>query len=375
MSALTLPSFEVQGFRAFKDLRIERLGRVNLIVGKNNVGKTALLEALQLYASLHASQGNPALVWEQLTSRDEMQHRTNGSRAAVISELLSSLRHLFLERPDLVRRHVTTMQLGPIDSPDAMLTISVDRLPDRAALVRDDDELEQQRSFGTVARTIPALTIRIGKHPATHYRIEQTLPDNFPQIAPRPLQVLLISAHGLTSARLSELGDRVALTEAERRVLDALRIIVPGVEGLGFVAASTVVAGDRIPIVRIAGMNEPIPLRSLGDGMQRMLGIALALVNVKDGVLLVDEVENGLHYTILPQLWRLIFETARRLNVQVFATSHSWECIQAFQQAAEEDTESEGLLIRLQLKGEEIVAVLVDEEHLGIATSERIEVR
>jgi AAA15 family ATPase/GTPase len=132
---------------------------------------------------------------------------------------------------------------------------------------------------------------------------------------------------------------------------------------------------DRIPIVRIAGMNEPIPLRSLGDGMQRMLGIALALVNAKDGVLLVDEVENGLHYTILPQLWRLIFETARRLNVQVFATSHSWECIQAFQQAAEEDTESEGLLIRLQLKGEEIVAVVVDEEHLGIATSERIEVR
>jgi hypothetical protein len=362
MSVLTLPSFEVKGFRAFKDLRIERLGRVNLIVGKNNVGKTSLLEAIQLYAS----QGNPALIWEQLTSRDEMQRRSNGSRAAVISELLSSLRHLFLERPDLVRRHVTTMKLGPVDSPDSMLTLSVDRLPDRTAIGLDT---------GTVARTIPMLTIRIGKHPATHYPIEQTAPDTLLQLAPSPLQVLFVLAHEFTPARLSELWDRVALTGVERNILDALRIIAPGVEGIGFVAAPTGTAGDRIPIVRIAGMDEPIPLRSLGGGIQRMLGIALALVNAKDGIVLVDGVENGLHYTVLPQLWRLIFETARRLNVQVFATSHSWECLEAFQQAAEDDRESEGLLIRLQLKGEEIVAVLVDEEHLGVATSERIEVR
>lgn len=371
MSALTLPSFEVKGFRAFKDLRIERLGRVNLIVGKNNVGKTALLEAIQLYAS----QGDPALIWAQLMSRDEGPRHSNGSRSTSTDELLASLRHLFPERPDLVSRHATIMKLGQLSSPTSTLAVSVDRLPDPAILVRDDDELEQQRSFGTVTRTIPVLTIRIGKHPATHYRIEQLASDRFFQAAPQPLQVLFISAHELAPTQLGELWDRVALTGVERSILDALRIIAPGVEGIGFVAAPTGAVGERIPIVRIAGMNEPIPLRSLGSGMQRMLGIALALVNARDGILLIDEVENGLHYTILPQLWRLIFETARQLNVQVFATSHSWECLEAFQRAAEEDTESEGLLIRLQLKGKQIIPVLIGENDLGIATRQEIEVR
>ena len=118
-----------------------------------------------------------------------------------------------------------------------------------------------------------------------------------------------------------------------------------------------------------------MPLRSLGDGMVRVLGIALALVNVINGILLIDEIENGLHYLVQPDLWRLIFQTARQLNVQVFATTHSWDCIQAFQQVAQEDTESEGMLIRLEAKDGNIAATLFDEEELGIATREQIEVR
>jgi len=109
--------------------------------------------------------------------------------------------------------------------------------------------------------------------------------------------------------------------------------------------------------------------------MQRMFGIALALVNAKDGMLLIDEFENGLHYSVQPDLWRLIFQVARRLNVQVFATTQSWDCVEAFQKAAQEDTQNEGVLIRLESKKGKIVATLFDERQLGIATREQIEVR
>jgi AAA15 family ATPase/GTPase len=95
----------------------------------------------------------------------------------------------------------------------------------------------------------------------------------------------------------------------------------------------------------VAGISEPLPIRSLGDGMQRLLGIALALVNAKDGLLLVDEIENGLHYSIQTDLWRLIFQLAQKLNVQVFATSHSWDCIRSFQQAAQENEQENGILL------------------------------
>src|SRR5262249_57748030 len=111
------------------------------------------------------------------------------------------------------------------------------------------------------------------------------------------------------------------------------------------------------------------------EGMDRLLGIALALVNAKDGILLIDEIESGLHYSVQPDVWRLVFATVQRLNVQVFATTHSWDCIAAFQQAAEENKDEEGLLIRLENKKGKIVATEFDERRLGIATREEIEVR
>ena len=126
---------------------------------------------------------------------------------------------------------------------------------------------------------------------------------------------------------------------------------------------------------RITGIDEPLPLRSLGDGMQRMLGIALALANAQDGILLVDEVENGIHYSVQPELWQLVFRLARRLNIQVFATTHSWDCIKGFQEAAQEDKQNEGLLIRLESKKDDIGVTLFDERKLAIATREEIEVR
>ena len=105
-----------------------------------------------------------------------------------------------------------------------------------------------------------------------------------------------------------------------------------------------------------------------------MFGLALALVNAKNGILLIDEIESGLHYSVHLKVWQLIFKIASQLNIQVVATSHSWDAIEAFQEAANKDVEK-GLLIRLARKGEEIIPTLFSEEELAIATREHIEVR
>jgi AAA15 family ATPase/GTPase len=131
----------------------------------------------------------------------------------------------------------------------------------------------------------------------------------------------------------------------------------------------------RTPVVKLKDENHPIPLHSLGDGMNRLFYIALALVNSRDGLLLIDEVGSGLHYSIQLELWRLIFTLASRLRVQVFATTHSNDCILAFQLAAQENKEEEGMLVRLERRGNMIVPILFDEERLAIATREEIEVR
>ena len=113
----------------------------------------------------------------------------------------------------------------------------------------------------------------------------------------------------------------------------------------------------------------------MGDGMNRILAILLALVSAKDGVLLVDEIENGLHYSVQPDLWRLILHVAERANVQVFATTHSWDCIEAFQEAVTEVPGQQGFLVRLVRNEAGIKATVFDERKLTIATREEIEVR
>lgn len=109
--------------------------------------------------------------------------------------------------------------------------------------------------------------------------------------------------------------------------------------------------------------------------MVRAFGIALALVNVSNGILLVDEFESGLHYSVQYDLWRLVISIARRLNVQVFASTHSWDCVEAFQKASQEEKSEEGMLIRLERKEQSIIPTLFNERRLSIATREQIEIR
>jgi AAA15 family ATPase/GTPase len=91
MGNLILNSLEIRNFRCFKHLQIERLGRVNLIVGKNNVGKSTLLEALRLYAY----KGSPNLIWKILQSRDESrQYNRKRIERSTVENLLLDLKHL-----------------------------------------------------------------------------------------------------------------------------------------------------------------------------------------------------------------------------------------------------------------------------------------
>jgi AAA15 family ATPase/GTPase len=163
------------------------------------------------------------------------------------------------------------------------------------------------------------------------------------------------------------------LTHLEEDVSQALHIIAPDVQRLNLLGREQ--RGRRIPMAKVDGWDDPVPLRSMGEGLTRLFSITLALVNAKDGLLLIDEVESGLHYSVHTDLWRLIFQLADRLNVQVFATTHSWDCIEGLQKSAQEEEHRDGMLIRLENRKGEIIPILFDEHRLGIATREDIEVR
>jgi predicted ATPase len=368
MERLILESIEIQKFRAFDHLIINHLGRVNLIVGKNNVGKSSLLEALQIYAHRASS----TIIRQILGARDE-NRRSGAPINENIERTLSYAKYLFYGRKE-IRVPSESIQIGPVNSPKETLTVKIDwfiRTVDNTGLTQFQKILTEED--GVSENSIPRFIIQFGGKREFHFPVD--LRASSRGLRPEFGTITCISseANGLNKKEIGALWDSIALTPQEKEVLNALRIIAPGVEDISIVG-DPVYAEERIPIVKVLNIDEPLPIRNLGDGMQRMLGIALALVNAKDGILLIDEIENGLHYSVQADLWRLILQLSHRLNVQVFATSHSWDCIRAFQEAAQEH-EQEGVLIRLENKAGNVSAVLFDEHNLGIATREQIEVR
>lgn len=372
-SSLILDSLEVKGFRGFRHLQIEKLGRVNLIVGKNGVGKTALLESLLLYIR----RGSPFEISKMLLSRDEgdmlpTQRMTVGK----IDNNMMALKHLFYGRKD-IREDLEAIEIGPIarqNNKNGRLSISIGRYVSKTYPNSDTyfEPIEERDDMSVYS--FLGLRILMGNLVNSIYRLDTMTIDTIRKKDPLS-SCVFVPAYRENRIEVGNLWDSIHITELEVEVINAIRIIAPSVERLGLVVtASNGPQTERIPIVKVTRFDEPIPLRSLGEGMNRLFGIALALVNAKGGMLLIDEVESGLHYSVQPDVWKLIFETAARLNVQVFATTHSWDCIEAFQKAAKESDE-EGLMIRLAEKKGEIIADVFGEKELEIATRENIELR
>ena len=109
-------------------------------------------------------------------------------------------------------------------------------------------------------------------------------------------------------------------------ILDALRVVEPGLVGIEDNASS-----DAPMICVDLGLPELVPLPVMGAGMTHVARIVLAAASAAGGVVLVDELENGLHHSVLPDVWRVIGKAAEDFDVQVFATTHSFECVEAAQ--------------------------------------------
>ncbi len=350
-----LSSFEICGFRAFEYLSLERLGRVNLIVGKNNVGKTSLLEALWVYAN----RGAPPVLWSLLEGREESRPLIGRSPDEEdIENLLLSLRYLFYGRNELTGA-AQAIRLGPLNSADQSLSIKftwVENFLDEKG-TRRQVEVSQP---GDAPNARPALKIAIGPVEYITGLERRSLQETF--AFPLQPKCAFLQANGFSPLEISRLWDNITLGDSEEDVLAALQLVEPGIERINLVGSyPNARAKERIAMVKRKGLRSPLPLRSLGEGVNRIFGISLALANAKDGLLLVDEIENGLHYSIHQEAWRFILDVAHKLNVQVFAATHSWDCVTAFQRAAQA-SQQDGLVIRLENKKDKILPTIFDKE-------------
>ena len=123
------------------------------------------------------------------------------------------------------------------------------------------------------------------------------------------------------------------------------------------------------------GLGRPIPLPIMGEGMVRLASLVLRLAIASNGVVLIDEIENGLHHSIMPKLWSAIGDVAREFNTQLFASTHSLECIKAAHRAFTEGGKYDLRVHRLERTKKGIKAVTYDQEDLSVAFETSMEIR
>lgn len=363
----------IDGFRGLEHLEVRGLGSVNLLVGGNNSGKTSVLEAIQMLTT-----GRAHSIWETLSRRGER---------SVFEESERRLRtdvdvcHLFHGH---VMRVGSEFRLqGVNDSTGGSLTATIQARPldeeSQAALFEEEEDdsgrfdlLWRGEGFLSVDQRIP-LSRRGGLSSNVLRRLRSAQNEQMPN-------TLFIATASMSLNQVVSLFEAIVLEPEERLVTQALKTIEPTIERIAATSKGPYFiseqSGERGGIfVKCAGVSQRIPIGSLGDGIWRMLGLSLGLVHAENGVLLVDEIDTGLHFTVMSDMWKLVSETAKRLNIQVFATTHSRDAVESLAAILHADAGEEKDVTIQRLERDKQRAVAFTEQEIVVAAERGIEVR
>jgi energy-coupling factor transporter ATP-binding protein EcfA2 len=324
-----LKSLHIENFKRFRSLDVPSLKRVNLIAGRNNVGKTALLEAIALLLD------GPQQLLALPKAFRNAEHVGNAKQ--------NFWRWLFRE------------------AKPAYFSGKVEPYPDYTI------RLEQGRR-----QNISGFSPLAGNQ-EIHLYVKH-LRSAAGSVLPIPNQqhsVLTISVQQSNPQADAVEYDRVVLKKgAEDRLEKLLRTVEPRLQSLRSIST------QGAPLVYAdIGLEERIPAVHLGQGFNRLLSIYAGILASGKNVLLVDEIENGLHHEILPEVWRGIRALAESESVQVFATTHSWEAVSAAHEAFAETLDYDFALHRLVQVGEDVQVQTLDREGIEASVTGLIEVR
>ena len=373
---LQLPNLSIKHFRGIDSLSIERLGRVTLLADQNGVGKTTVLEAIRTYAA----RGHRGLLHELLNTHEEYSRSPDENGDQILSPNFEALFHGRIVTKD---RPIT---IGPISGEDT-LSFSLCSLNELSS--------EQRELLPIVSIEAGAQAIQVRyreKNRMLTWVTNSEIPfsKRFENCIIRKLQHShcetdkwpIVNCESLgpelpNNEHLARCWDSITLAGEENITIEFLRLVYNTIERVIVVDDSQ----SRIPnigrrlMVKFSDHSCPVPLNCLGNGTNRIFATGLVLSCSRDGFLVIDEVENGIHYSVLPDFWRMVLRSAHHHNVQVLATTHSLDCVKSFAKAANEIEESEGVLVRLDQDDGQTRAVEYSEEELGTVAEQNIEVR
>jgi len=364
---------KINSFRGISSLEIDDLRRINLFVGKNNCGKTSVLEGIYLLSDYM----HPQKVLNINRARGLMEFSIGGGEPKVNEDMLRSIFY-------------------NLDANNyAKITGYVANDEKRELVIRphheikeyyDKDKYKLSYDFNTLLTEINGfileytLSYPTGNDIKVCWEIEIQPPNivniNLKNSLDREkLKRYIYKNSGIfISPRISifETADRlkeIQKNKQTKKIAQILKKIENRIKDLQVI--------DNIVYCDVEGVDSLVPVNIMGDGILKILSIITSIYNARDGYVFIDEIENGLHYSSLEILWRGIFEASKEFNVQIFATTHSWECIDAYRKVYDEyANEIEGIkLYRIEKEDDSFLAIDYDEDSIKVALEEKWEVR
>lgn len=353
----------IKNFRGITELAVGDFRRVNLLVGKNNCGKTSVLEAL----FLASAPTNPELplrinlfrrfgpVEEILPWRLFFNKLATNSTITIDAELQKplekrSLAILPLTTP--VMTSAATHQDQDLVGPSTVIS----------GIRLEAIFLQKERKSSKLKITSAAFSEangRVGYKYAENLHLENTcLEATF-------LLDSMRDATGMTSR-----FNNVLMRKETDRIIKLLQQIDPSLSSLSL--------NNQGIIYCDIGLSRLVPIKCLGAGMAKFLEILLAVWDTQGGIVLIDEIENGLYHSSQKVLWNAVSKAAQEFDVQIFATTHSMDCVKAFALSYPEvfkETEDAIRVYRIERDGEQFKAVDYDYPTLKGSLEDGWEVR
>ncbi len=348
-----IESLEVSNFRGFERLELHGLRRINVIVGENSSGKTAFLEAVFL-----AGGGSPEVALRLQAQRGLGQPFQVTLDRTSYESLWKHLFHAFDQK-----KMISVQLLG---SPANTRSVTV------AYSERDSFTLPFGKA-GMDSPFIVPVTFEWRDSKGEVYRAQPKITEQGLNIAgvgeTMPI-FLFSSAMSLnpteTASRFSELDTQ----GKSGTVVAGLKEIFPYLEGISI----QVVSGVPTLHATMSYSELKVPLGLLSGGINKLVGILLAVAARPQGVVLIDEIENGFYYQLLPGIWSALLTFSKQYNTQIFASTHSEECLRALLKCVGEN-EEEFALIRAERKNGRCAAQVFGGRQLHSAIDQNIEVR
>jgi len=350
-------SISINNFRAITNLAIDNFGQVNLLVGSNNCGKTNVLEALflligatnpQLPLTINGLRGLSFIhreMWPtffrnmDMSLRIEITGKIHGTDAE----------HMLVVQPKFEKQ----IESEPIEVGSDIQSLKIENSETLQAIPPNGLKLAYSNSEFPERNNVSEIFEKDNKV------VTQGIKDT-------PFQGIFISP-----TQAFDWKARFAPAQRKKLVMEVVSLlqeIDPKIADLRLNEIGLLEADN--------GLSRLLPVNLMGGGIAKYLTVSLAMLEFQNGMVFIDEFENGLHHSAQKILWKAVFSWAQKLNVQVFATTHSLECIRAFSNSISSSLfEAEAKLYRIERKEEKFRAVELTKEVLAESLASKWEIR